>query len=116
MKIFKKVLMVTIGIVCIGLLWVSLAMARITCDSSGCNASSGSVDFKCSKNVKIYCNSDGQTYAATSGHKSGDKAYGVTSSSSLVYYTTKTEGQEWNWTDSTHSDSSAFTGSNWHSL
>ena len=66
------------------------------CDSNGCNPGNGSLDFKCSKNVRINCNSDGQRYAANSSHYSGDKVYGVSSDSSIVYYTTKSKGSTYN--------------------
>ncbi|RLB09531.1 MAG: hypothetical protein DRG27_04340 [Deltaproteobacteria bacterium] len=114
MKILKEVLKVSIGAVCVCLLCVSLAMATITCDSSGCTTSSGTVDFKCSKNVRIVCNSNGQTYAAISDHFSGDKVYGVSSDSSVVYYTTKSKGEHYDTSGFTASDSSAF--SDWSSL
>ena len=115
MKILKKVLKVSIGVVCTCMLCVSLVMAgNFTCTSSSC----GSLDFRCSKNVQIRCNSGGQSYAAISDHSSGDKVYGLSSNSSIIYYKKKSDlnitvGQHYDQDPST-SDSSAF--SDWSSL
>ena len=114
MKIVKKVLFCGIGLICLSLLFAVPSMAgKFHCTPSGCNPSSGSVDFKCSKNVKINCNSDGQAYAASAGHYSGNRAYGVSSDSSVVYYTSKNKGADYT-TDPSASDSSAF--NSWSSL
>ncbi len=114
MKILKKVLFCGIGIICLSLLFAVPSMAAFHCDSSGCTGlTSGTVNFKCSKNVRINCNSNGQTYAANSAHYSGDRVYGVSSDSSVIYYTTKNKGSEYT-TSPSASDSSAFSG--WSSL
>ncbi len=117
MKIVKKVLFCGIGLICLSLLFAVPSMAgKFHCTESGCSdlEAGSSVDFKCSKNVKINCNSDGQAYAASAGHYSGNRAYGVSSDSSVVYYHSKNKGEKWD-TDPTASDSSAF-GSGWSSL
>jgi len=75
------------------------------------NGSIGS--FKASKNVRIRVYSGSQSYAASAGHKSGDKAYGVASDSSVVRWTTKSKGNDWT-TDPSASDGTAF--STWHSM
>ncbi|RLB10771.1 MAG: hypothetical protein DRG39_05565, partial [Deltaproteobacteria bacterium] len=115
MKIVKKVLFCGIGLICLSLLFAVPSMAAFYCDSSGShNLQSGSIDFKCSKNVQINCNSNGQTYAANAGHYSGNRAYGVSSDSSVVYYTSKDKGTSWDSSNSpSASDSSAF--GSWHS-
>jgi len=70
-------------------------------------------NVKASKNVTIEVNSASQSYAASAGHKSGDKAYGVSSGSSLIMYTDKDKGDDWG-TAPGASDSGAF--SSWHSM
>ena len=90
-----------------------------TVTSSGLSATDPSIhrssinDAKASKNVTIVVNSSGQTYAASAGHLSGDKAYGVSSGSSLIMYKSKTKGQDWA-TAPGVSDSGAFSG--WSSM
>ena len=114
MKIFKKVILTGLAMICMLLMSIAPAVA-FQCTSSGCSGiTNGSVDFKCSKNVVINCNSNGQTYAATSDHSSGDRVYGVSSDASVVYYTTKAKGSHWDSSSFSASDSSAFSG--WHSL
>ena len=114
MKILKKMLVGGIGLICVSLVFVVSTIAgTFSCNPSGCNPSDGSLDFKCSKNVRINCNSDGQSYAATSGHYSGNKAYGVSSDSSVVYYTDKDKGSQWT-SNPSSPNSSAF--NSWHSL
>ena len=113
MKMLKKVLKVSIGIACACMLCVSLAMAdtsTFTCTSNSC----GSLDFRCSKNVRIVCNSDGQNYAAISDHYSGDKVYGITSGSSVIYYNTKTKGKHYATDGFDATDTADF--ANWSSL
>ncbi len=116
MKIVKKVLFCGIGLICLSLLFAVPNTAAFSCNPSGCTglaSDSTNVDFKCSKNVQINCKSDGQAYAASAGHRSGNRAYGVSSDSSVVYYTSKDKGTAWTSAPGA-SDSSAF--SDWHSL
>jgi len=110
MKILKEVLKISIGVVCVCLLCVSLAMA-FTCDSSGCTINS--LDFKCSKNVQIRCTSNGDQYAALSDHLRGERVFGLSSDSMVIYYKKKSVDQHYN-SNPSASDSSAF--SNWSSL
>ena len=79
------------------------------CDDSKCDKLS---DFKTSKNVTIKVESSDQLYAAISGHKSGNKEFGVYSGSSRIYWKSKDKGKEPD--DPGTSDSSAF--NNWNSL
>ena len=118
MKILKEVLKVSIGVVCVCLLCVSLSMAaatNFTCEYTGCTGlpAGSTLDFKCSKDVKITCNSDGRSYAAISDHFYGDKVYGITSESTKVYRTDKDPRKHYD-QSFTASDSSAFNG--WSSL
>ncbi len=72
-------------------------------------------DTRASKNVTIVVVASAQSYAASAGHKSGDKAYGVSSDSTLVKYTTKTKGTDWSTSLApTGSDSGAF--NSWDSM
>ena len=88
--------------------------ASWTVTSSEATNSNGSIDAKASKNVTIEVNSASQSYAASAGHKSGDKAYGVASDSSIVMYKSKNKGTDWT-TAPGASDSGAF-GSGWSSM
>ena len=64
--------------------------------SSGANDTTGTCDARASNNVTIQVNSlGGQSYAASAGHTSGDKAFGVASNSSIVKYKSKTKGTAW---------------------
>ena len=107
----KKIIYLTIAI---SFLFAGVSFASFSCNENGCSGlSTGSLDFKASKNVDVRCNAATQQYAASAGHTNGDKAYGITSTGNVVYYTTKTKGNDWN-TSPSATDSSAF--SSWSSL
>ncbi len=89
-----------------------------TCDDSGCNTTGltekGDIgEFKTSKNVEIRVTSSAQAYAAIADHLNGDRAFGASSDSTKIFYTSKTEGQHYG-SDPSNSDSSEFSG--WTSL
>ena len=88
-----------------------------TCTDSECGtglSTAGDIaSFRTSKNVQIQVNSVSQSYAAIADHLNGDRAFGTSSDSTKIYYTSKNKGAHY--TESfTASDSSAFDG--WNSL
>lgn len=89
------------------------SFATTTFDSDGGSGTGIMADFKTSDNVQIHVSSNATSYAATSGHLNGDKAYGAASSDSIIYVQDKTEGQ--NVSDPGGSDSSVFS-SGWEGL
>ena len=77
--------------------------------------------FKASNNVTVACNSDVQTYAATSDHLNGTRIYGTASGDPLIYFNEadKTAGtlDAGDTLGTTASDSDAFVdATNWSAL
>jgi len=83
------------------------------CDTSGLSTAGDIASFQTSKNVQIQVNSVSQSYAAIADHLNGDRAFGASSDSTKIYYTSKNKGAHYSGTLSA-SDSSAFSG--WNSL
>jgi len=89
------------------------SFATTTFNSDGGSGSGIMADFKTSNNVEIHVSSNHTTYAATSGHLNGDKAYGAASSDSIIYVQDKNKGAVVG--DPGGSDSSVFS-SGWEGL
>ena len=90
-----------------------------TGDSSNSSITGVLSNFKCSKNVEVHVTSSAQSYAAVSGHKSGDRKFGAGSGDSKIYYKSKTKGTALSDSDgpSDSNATSVFTTSNgWSTL
>lgn len=94
------------------------AFAQQTFTSTANTAVTGVLTgFKASKQVVVACTAAAQTYAATSDHMNGTRAFGVSSGDPLIYFREKTDtevGTNVAAGDNTASDSSNFAG--WSSL
>jgi len=104
----------------LGMSGYGYAQTQWSCDDSGCNTSGLSsvgdiASFQTSKNVEIQVSSASQSYAAIADHLNGDRAFGASSDSTKIYYTSKNKGDHYSDTNTPDaSDSSAFSG--WSSL
>jgi len=92
----------------------TMALAAATFDKDGNSSATGVLgNFKTSNNVEVHVASSAQSYAATSGHLNGDRAFGTASDDPKIYYQSKDKGTAVS--DPGGSDSSIFS-SGWDPL
>ncbi len=92
----------------------TMALAAATFDKDGNSSATGVLgNFKTSNNVQVHVQSVAQSYAATSGHLNGDRAFGTASDDPKIYYQSKDKGS--NVGDPGGNDSGVFT-SGWTAL
>jgi len=79
---------------------------------------SGTLTFKASNGVSVFCSASSTSYAAVAKHLQGDKVYGATSASTTLYSltdTNKSAGYVLLISDVSASDAAAF-GTGWSAL